>query len=166
VRIPFGGFAGSAFVFAYPSSSDSWLDCEAWPVRSRPILPSRRRDTSPGSPRNGSSPPSGLSTAWTTRCCRGVTTPSGARGRGLALPPAHRRVTTRTRRVLGTFVCRQRPQPSTPVRSVTVREPPTVCDASPGNGPIIPLRDGRGRPARAVASACLREVIPDRRPAD
>jgi len=46
--------------------------------------------------------PSGPSTAWTKRRCRGVMTTYGARGRGLALPPAHRSVTTRARRVVGT----------------------------------------------------------------
>ena len=62
--------------------SDSWLDCEASPVRSSQILRSRRRDSSAGSTRNGSSRPSGLSTAWTTRRCRGVATPMlGARSR-------------------------------------------------------------------------------------
>jgi hypothetical protein len=38
-----------------------WLDCEASPVRSSQILRSRRRDSTPGSTRNGSSRQSGLS---------------------------------------------------------------------------------------------------------
>ena len=59
--------------------SDSWLDCEATPVRSRPILRSPRRDSSRVWTRNGSSQPWRISTAWTTRRCRGVTTPTLAR---------------------------------------------------------------------------------------
>jgi hypothetical protein len=45
----------------------------------------------------------GAPTAWKARRCRGVATPCGARGRGLALPPAHRGITIRARRVIGTF---------------------------------------------------------------
>jgi hypothetical protein len=49
--------------------------------------------------------------------------PCGARGRGLALPPAHRGVTTRVRRAVRSFACRQRPQPHPPDRNAAERIP-------------------------------------------
>ncbi len=106
--------------------SNSWLEYEASPVRSSPILRSRKHVSSAGSTRNGSSRPSGLSTAWTKPRCRGGMTPISPRCRRLALPPAHRSVTTRTRRVVGTVACRQRPQPHPPDRNAAESFPRTL----------------------------------------
>jgi hypothetical protein len=116
--------------------SDSWLDCEASPVLFRQILRSHRRDSSAGSTRNGSSRPLGLSTAWTTRRCRGVRTPMvrGSRpGSAAGTPRRHERA----RRVVGSLACRRRPQPHPPDRN--------AAEGIPPNSPTIWLQSSSGR---------------------
>ena len=56
--------------------------------------------------------------------------PSGAGGRGLALPPAHRGVTTRARRLVRTFASRQRPQPHASDRNAAESIPRAVQRSS------------------------------------